>query len=150
MRKSWRGLGVCRYTHVARLKREEGPPLLAQGSTDLVQTLLADDLVDQINIFTFPPVLGQGKKLFGGGSRAAALRLTASRISPHGILIAKDVRDGAVKTGDFAMHPPRPAEVARREKMKREGWVIWGRHTQFIAERRKVSPEFPPARPQAS
>jgi dihydrofolate reductase len=106
---------------VARLKREEGPSLLTQGSTDLIQTLLADDLVDEINIFTFPIVLGRGKKLFGAGSRAAAFRMIASRMSPNGILIAKYIRDGAVKTGDFAMDPPTPAEVARREKMKREG-----------------------------
>ena len=106
---------------VAKLKREEGPSLLTQGSTDLIQTLLADDLVDQINIFTFPIVLGQGKKLFGADSRAGAFRLIANRTSPNGILIAKYVRDGAVKTGDFTMDPPTPAEVARREKMKREG-----------------------------
>ena len=106
---------------VAKLKREEGPSLLTQGSTDLIQTLLADDLVDQINIFTFPIVLGQGKKLFGADSRSGAFRLIANRTSPNGILIAKYVRDGAVKTGDFTMDPPTPAEVARREKMKREG-----------------------------
>ncbi|MSM39221.1 MAG: deaminase [Geobacter sp.] len=108
-------------TDVARLKQEEGPPLLTQGSTDLLQTLLAHDLVDQINLFTFPIVLGQGKKLFGVGSRAAAFRLIASRTSPNGILIAQYVRNGAVKTGDFAMDPPTPAEVERREKMSREG-----------------------------
>lgn len=105
---------------VARLKREEGPSLLTQGSTDLIQTLLAEGLVDQINLFIFPVVLGQGKTLFGAGSSAAAFRLIASRLSPNGILIAKYVRDGAVQTGDFAMDPPTPAEVARREKMKRE------------------------------
>jgi len=42
-------------------------------------------------------------------------------MSPNGIIIAKYVRDGAVKTGDFAMDPPTPAEVARREEMKRDG-----------------------------
>ncbi|MBI5593078.1 MAG: dihydrofolate reductase family protein [Deltaproteobacteria bacterium] len=106
---------------VARLKHEDGPALLTQGSTNMIQTLLADDLVDQINVFTFPVVLGQGKKLFGAGSRPAAFRLIAGRISPNGILIAKYVRDGAVKTGDYALDPPTPAEVARRERMKREG-----------------------------
>jgi dihydrofolate reductase len=106
---------------VAKLKREDGPALLTQGSTDLIQTLLAEDLVDEINLFTFPIVLGHGKKLFGGGSIPAAFRLTASLTSPNGILIAKYVRDGEVKTGDYTMDPPTPAEIARREKMKREG-----------------------------
>ncbi|MBM9602829.1 dihydrofolate reductase family protein [Desulfopila inferna] len=106
---------------VAKLKRGDGPALLTQGSTDLIQTLLADNLVDQINIFTFPVVLGQGKKLFGAGSRAAAFRLISSRVSPNGIIIAKYVRDGEIKTGDFSMDPPTPPEAARREKIKREG-----------------------------
>jgi len=106
---------------VAKLKRDNGPSLLTQGSTELIQTLLANELVDEINIFTFPIVLGRGKKLFGDGLEPAAFRLISGRISPNGILMAKYVRDGAVKTGDYALDPPTPAEIARREKMKREG-----------------------------
>lgn len=120
---TWKGsvaLGDA-ASEVAGLKQEDGPALLTQGSADLIQTLLAEDLVDQINIFIFPVLLGQGKKLFDAGSRAAAFRLIAGRISPNGIIIAKYVREGALKTGDFTLDPPTPAEVARREKMKREG-----------------------------
>ncbi|EPC04009.1 deaminase [Litchfieldella anticariensis FP35 = DSM 16096] len=106
---------------VARLKQEDGPALVTQGSTDLIRTLLASDLVDEINLFIFPVVLGRGKKLFDDGAKAAAFKLAASRVSPSGIVIAHYVRDGAVKTGDFAMDPPTPAEVARREKIQREG-----------------------------
>jgi dihydrofolate reductase len=86
----------------------------------LIQTLLANELVDEINIFTFPIVLGRGKKLFGDGIEPAAFQLISGRISPNGILMAKYARNGAVKTGDYALDPPSPAEVARREKMKRE------------------------------
>ncbi|MFC3282648.1 dihydrofolate reductase family protein [Litchfieldella rifensis] len=106
---------------VARLKQEDGPALVTQGSTDLIRTLFASDLVDEINLFIFPVVLGRGKKLFDDGAKAAAFKLAANRVSPNGIVIAHYVRDGAVKTGDFAMDPPTPAEVARREKMQREG-----------------------------
>ncbi|AZT84265.1 deaminase [Marinobacter sp. NP-4(2019)] len=106
---------------VARLKQEDGPALITQGSTDLIRTLLANDLVDEINMFTFPIVLGGGKQLFDDGAKAAAFKLTAHSVSPNGIVIGQYVRDGAVKTGDFAMDPPTPAEVARREKMQREG-----------------------------
>ncbi len=106
---------------VARLKQEDGPALLTQGSTALVQTLLKSDLVDEINTFTFPVVLGKGKKLFDDGVKPAAFELAASRVSPNGIVIAKYIREGAVKTGDFAMDPPTAAEVARREKVQREG-----------------------------
>ncbi|MBA1149178.1 dihydrofolate reductase family protein [Ectothiorhodospiraceae bacterium WFHF3C12] len=106
---------------VARLKQEDGPALLTQGSTDLMRTLLANDLVDELHVFTFPVVLGGGKKLFDDGARAAAFKLAAGRVAPNGTVIAHYLRDGAVNTGDFAMDPPTPAEVERREKMLREG-----------------------------
>lgn len=120
---TWKGsvaLGDA-ATDVAKLKQEDGPALVTQGSTDLIRTLFANDLVDEINMFTFPIVLGGGKKLFDDGAAAAAFKLTANRASPNGIVIAQYVRNGAVETGDFAMDPPTPAEVARREKMQREG-----------------------------
>lgn len=119
---TWEGSVAIRDAarDVARLKREEGPALITQGSTDLMQTLLANDLVDELRLFTFPVVLGVGKRLFGEGATGAALRLAASRVSPNGIVIAHYLRDGEVKTGDFAMDPPTPAEAARREKLRRE------------------------------
>lgn len=106
---------------VARLKQEDGPALITQGSTELIQTLLANGLVDELNMFICPVVLGKGKQLFGDAAQPAAFSLAASRVSPNGIVIAKYVRDGAVQTGDFAMDPPTEVEVARREKMLREG-----------------------------
>lgn len=120
---SWKGSVALRNagTDVAKLKQEEGPTLITQGSTDLIQTLLASDLVDEINLFTFPVVLGGGKKLFDDGAKGAAFKLAASRVSPNGTVIARYLRDGPVKTGDFSEGPPTPMEVARREKMQREG-----------------------------
>ncbi len=120
---TWKGSVALRdaASEIAELKQEDGPALVTQGSADLIQTLLANDLVDEISLFTFPVVLGGGKKLFGAGARGAAFRLTDSRVSPNGIVIARYLRDGEVQTGDFAMDPPTPAEVARREKMLREG-----------------------------
>src|SRR4029077_11205028 len=53
---------------VARLKQEDGPNLLIQGSSDLVQTLLAKDLIDELMLLTFPVVLATGKKFFGKGT----------------------------------------------------------------------------------
>jgi dihydrofolate reductase len=106
---------------VARLKRENGPALVTQGSSDLIQTLLGNDLIDEIRTFTFPIVLGKGKKLFGAGAKPAAFKLTNSKVSPNGIMIGSYERAGEVATGDYAMDPPTPAEVARRAQMKREG-----------------------------
>jgi dihydrofolate reductase len=107
-------------TDVARLKKGDGPALLTQGSSDLIQTLLAHDLIDELMILTFPVILGSGKKLFRDGAKPAGYRLTHSRVSPTGVVIAHYARAGEVKTGDFAQHPPSPAELARREKLKRE------------------------------
>lgn len=107
-------------TDVQRLKREDGPALVTQGSTALIQTLLEHDSIDELHLFIFPVVLGSGKKLFGAGANPAAFKLTHSRISPNGIVIASYQRAGSVQTGDFGNDPPTPAEVARREKLRRE------------------------------
>lgn len=104
---------------VSRLKREDGPALVTQGSSDLIQTLLANGLIDEIRTFTFPIILGQGKELFGEESKPAAFRLLESKVTPAGVTIARYERSGAVETGDFTMDPPTKAELERREKMRR-------------------------------
>lgn len=106
---------------VARLKQEEGPVLVTQGSTELVHALLAGGLVDEIRTFTFPIILGRGKKLFADGSRPAAFRLAGSRVSAKGVILASYERAGEIETGDFATAPPTAAELARRERLAREG-----------------------------
>jgi dihydrofolate reductase len=107
---------------VRKLKQGEGPPLLLQGSGKLIQALLANDLIDEFNLLIFPLLLGPGKKLFASGTMPAALKLTEGRTGESGAIIARYVRDGAVKTGSFAVPEPVPeAEVRRRERMKREG-----------------------------
>jgi dihydrofolate reductase len=125
MKLTWKGSVALHDAaeDVARLKREDGPSLVTQGSSDLIQTLLANDLIDEISVFTFPIVLGHGKKLFGAGAKPAAFRLLDSKVSTTGITIARYHRAGPVVTGDYAMDPPTAAEVARRERMNREvGW----------------------------
>jgi dihydrofolate reductase len=106
---------------IARLKQGDGPDLLIQGSTKLIQTLLANDLIDEFRIWTFPLVLGPGKRLFGEGATAAAMKLVDSKTSTTGVTMNSYVRAGEVKPGSFALSEPTEAELARREKMKREG-----------------------------
>jgi dihydrofolate reductase len=106
---------------VARLKQQDGPDLLIQGSSVLVQTLLAHDLIDQFNLLVFPLVLGTGKKFFGNGALPAALKLVTSSVSTTGVMMSTYVRDGTIKTGSFAMAQPNAAESARRKKMMVEG-----------------------------
>ena len=75
---SWAGSVLLRdIADVKRLKQEDGPNLVTQGSTELVHALLANDLVDAMSIFTVPVVLGGGKKLFADGSAPHAFKLTS-------------------------------------------------------------------------
>jgi dihydrofolate reductase len=119
---SWQGSVVLRdIADVKRLKQEDGPHLLTQGSTELVHALLADDLVDAMSIFTVPVVLGGGKKLFADGSAPHSFKLTSSRVSSTGVLIGHYERDGEIKIVDGALESPSKREIARQERMKREG-----------------------------
>ena len=106
---------------VKRLRGEDGPNLVTQGSTELVHALLANDLVDAMSIFTVPVVLGGGKKLFADGSTPHSFKLTRSRVAPNGLIVGHYEREGEVKTDDTALESPSEREVARQERMKREG-----------------------------
>ena len=117
----WAGSVLLRdIAAVKRLKQEDGPNLVTQGSTELVHALLANDLVDAISIFTIPVVLGGGKKLFADGSAPHSFKLTKSRVSPNGLIVGHYEREGEIKIGDTALDNPSDREVARRERMKRE------------------------------
>jgi len=106
---------------VKRLKQEDGPNLVTQGSTELVHALLANDLVDAISIFTVPVVLGGGKKLFADGSVPHSFKLTRSRVSPNGLIVGHYEREGEIRIGDTALDSPSERETARQQRMKREG-----------------------------
>src|SRR5213592_3539432 len=119
---SWAGSVLLRdIADVKRLKQEDGPNLVTQGSTELVHALLAKDLVDAMSIFTVPVVLGGGKKLFADGSAPHSFKLTSSRVSSNGVLIGHYERGGEIKIVDGALDSPTKREIARQERMKREG-----------------------------
>jgi dihydrofolate reductase len=105
---------------IARLKQEDGPTLIVQGSSVLIQSLLSHDLVDEFRLLTFPLVLGTGKKLFGEGTMPAALKLTSSRTSSTGVVMATYVPDGEVRTGSFQSAEASEAEIARREAIEEQ------------------------------
>lgn len=99
------------------LKQSDGPDLLIQGSSDLIQTLLANDLIDEFRLLIFPLVLGKGKRLFGSGAVPAALTLVETRSYPTGVIRAKYTPAGEVKTGSFAQQDPSDAEIERRKNI---------------------------------
>jgi dihydrofolate reductase len=116
-----RGLGPDVVASLRELKRTDGPVLLTQGSSELIQTLLAADLVDELRLQIFPLVLGKGKRLFGDGAVPAAFRLTKSTTSPSGVVLASYERAGEVATGTFAMEQPTDAEIERRRRLAEVG-----------------------------
>jgi dihydrofolate reductase len=97
-----------------QLKGEDGPDLLVQGSSVLLQTLWQNDLVDEFSVLIFPLVLGKGKRLFGDGVVPAGLKLTKATSYPTGVIVANYQPDGAVRTGDFQLAEPSEAELERR------------------------------------
>ena len=120
---TWKGSVELRdgAQDVAKLKQEDGPALVTQGSTELVHSLLAAGLVDEIRTFTFPVLLGKGKRLFGDDSQPRTFTLTHSAVSPNGIIVAIYARDGEVETATVGgATEPTPAELAGREKLKAE------------------------------
>jgi dihydrofolate reductase len=118
----WVGSVLLRdVVDVKRLKQEDGPNLVTQGSTELVHALLASDMVDAMSIFTIPIVLGGGKKLFADGSAPHSFKLTRSCVSPNGVIVGHYEREGDIRIGDTALDSPSDREVARRVRMKREG-----------------------------
>lgn len=86
-------------SELKKLKGSEGPNLQVYGSGEMVQTLLKNDLVDELWLKFYPVTLGTGKKLFEEGTIAAAFELTESKSTPAGVIFANYKRAGEVKTG---------------------------------------------------
>ena len=86
---------------IKRLKKEDGPDIKVWGSGNLLQTLLKNDLVDELWLKIFPITLGLGKRLFADGTIPAAFTLIDSKVSPKGVIFVSCRRAGEVKTGSF-------------------------------------------------
>lgn len=86
---------------IEKLKQQDGSDLHVYGSSNLIQTLLEHDLVDEMWLKIFPITLGQGKRLFDKGTIPAAFKLIESKTSPSGVIFASYKRAGEVKTGSF-------------------------------------------------
>ncbi len=84
------------------LKQQDGPMLQVHGSGNMIQTLLKNDLVDELWLKIFPVTLGKGKRLFAEGTAPAGFELTESKTTPKGVIFANYKRAGEVKTGSFA------------------------------------------------
>jgi dihydrofolate reductase len=86
---------------VAALKQTDGPELQVHGSGNLIQTLMANDLVDEYRLWVFPVVLGSGKRLFADGAIPSGLKLVDNTVSTTGVVIGTYEPAGELVTGSF-------------------------------------------------
>jgi len=105
---------------VRRLKASDGPELHIWGSSQLLQTLIAAQLVDEFRVWIYPVVLGKGKRLFEAGVPPFGLTLVESRCSTKGILLNTYSTVGPLPKGPLPPGNPSDAELARRRKWAAE------------------------------
>ena len=84
---------------IRRLKASDGPVLHVWGSSELLQTLMAADLIDEHRLWVFPLVLGKGKRLFESGVPPRGVSLVENRITPRGVLVVTYRSAGPPKAG---------------------------------------------------
>ncbi len=107
---------------ITALKAQSGSDLQIIGSGNLIQTLQAASLIDEYNVWTFPVVLGRGKRLFGENAKPSGLRLVRSQVSATGVVMSTYVPDGEIRSGSFESAKPSEQELDRRKKMANETW----------------------------
>ena len=88
---------------ITRLKTMDGPELQVHGSGNLIQTLLKNNLIDEMLMWVFPVAIGNGKRLFGEGTNPSGFKLLESKPATTGVIIATYARMGELKTGSFAL-----------------------------------------------
>lgn len=107
---------------ITKLKNQPGQDLQIIGSGNLIQTLQAASLIDQYHIWTFPVVLGSGKRLFEDGAGQCALRLVDSEVSNAGVVMSTYVPAGDIQLGVIGEGEPSEKELVRRAKMAANTW----------------------------
>jgi dihydrofolate reductase len=95
-------LGEDVEAEVRALKEADGPEIQVHGSANLLQTLLATDVIDELRLLIFPVILGKGKRLFGDRAIPTGLELADTATSTSGVTINTYRRAGEVPIGSFA------------------------------------------------
>ncbi len=86
---------------ISKFKELSGPELQVSGSSNLIQTLLKNNLIDELHLWIFPVALGNGKRFFGEHIDPSNFKLLDTKISSTGVIIARYERAGALKAGSF-------------------------------------------------
>ncbi len=88
-----------RISDIKKLRKSKGLDIQVWGSSELIQSLLKNSLVDELWLIIYPLTLGKGKKLFDKGTIPAAFTLVKSITTPGGVIIANYRTGGEIKTG---------------------------------------------------
>lgn len=89
-------------TAVAELKRQPGDgEIQVHGSSELIQTLLRHDLVDEYRVKVFPVLVGPGKRLFGDGTLPRDLTLVETTTIANGVTMSTYARGGELRQGVY-------------------------------------------------
>jgi dihydrofolate reductase len=112
-------LGTDIVQSLAAIKARPGPDLQIIGSGNLIQSLQAASLIDEYNVWTYPVVLGRGKRLFETAAKPSALRLVGTKVSATGVVMSTYVPDGDIRPGSFVQDEPSTKELERRAKLAR-------------------------------
>ena len=107
---------------LAAVKDRDGPDLRIWGSGTLYPALIAAGLLDELTLFTYPLVLGSGKRTFRDGTPPGAMKLGDHQVTPGGVIVATIRPDGPVKPGAANFAPPNPREEARQTAMADGRW----------------------------
>jgi dihydrofolate reductase len=107
---------------ITTLKAQQGLDLQVIGSGNLIQTLQAASLIDEYNVWTFPVVLGHGKRLFSETARPSALRLVRSQVASTGVVMSTYVPGGNIQPASFPGAEPSERELVRRKTMANGVW----------------------------
>ena len=86
---------------IKTLKDGRGPMIQVWGSSELIQILLKNNLIDELRLRIFPVTLGVGKRLFAEGTIPAAFELMDSKALSSGVILANYKSAGEIKTGSF-------------------------------------------------
>jgi dihydrofolate reductase len=113
-------IGGDAVDEIRRLKASDGLELHIWGSSELLQTLIAAELVDEFRVWIYPVVLGQGKRLFEKGVPPRGLTLVESNRTSDGVLLNTYRPAGPLPPRSLDPQNPSAAELARRRKLAAE------------------------------
>ena len=107
---------------LAKVKQSEGPDLRIWGSGAIYPALIEAGLLDELTLFTYPLVLGSGKRTFRTGTPATPMKVRRHETGPGGVSITTIEPGGEIPKGSINQAPPNEREERRQAAMTDGSW----------------------------